>query len=193
MCLCSIRLCFDLPLVGISDGTFFTGLLVVDRFTVELSSVSVPDLSEDGPMCFDFRFIRADFLLGFASFALSESESELEEAADDESVVVEDADEASFFTSGLGFSGMTFGAGFGGAPGSGYFLGLPLPRPEVELPDCRLTSLTGTGGFSSSDSDEFEKILLFSFLGFVTTGAGFLGCWKLFAAFETAGAAFVAG
>lgn len=125
-------------------------------------------------MCFDFLvlLILADFLLGFASLALSESESELDEAADDESVVVDDADDASFFTSGLGFSGITFGAGFGGL-GSGYFLGRPLPLPEVELPDCRRSSFTTGAGFSSSDSDVFEKILL-SFFDF-DTDAGFLG------------------
>lgn len=158
-----------------------------DRFTVELSSVSVSDLIEDGPMCFDFRFIlREDFLLGFVSLALSESESEFEEAADEESVLVEDTDD-DFLISGFGFSETTFVAGFGGAPaGSGYFLGLPLPRPDVELPDCLLTSLTGAGGFSSSDSDEFEKILLFSFLVFVIAGGGFLaGGGKFFAVFDT--------
>lgn len=165
---------------------------MVDRLTVELSSVSVSDFSEDGPMCFDFLFMRVDFLLGFASLALSESESEFEEAAEDESVVVEEADDDGFLISCLGFSGAAFAAGFGGAPaGNGYFLGLPLPRPDVELPDCLLTSFTGAGGFSSSDSDEFEKILLFSFLIFEAAGVAFLGGGRFFAVFGTA--PFVAG
>lgn len=160
-----------------SDGIFFTGLLFVARFIDILSSVSVSDLIDAGPMCFDFRllFMRADLRLGFASLALSESESELDDAADDESVVVDDADETSFLTSGLGFSGVTFGAGFGGAPGNGYFLGLPRPRPDVELPDCRRISFTGCAGFSSSDSDVLEKILL-SFLDFAAAiTVGFFG------------------
>lgn len=82
----------------------------MDRFIDMLSSVSVSDFTDAGPRCFDFLvlFMRADFRLGFASFALSESESELEDAADDESVLVDDADETSFFNSGLGFSGVTF-------------------------------------------------------------------------------------
>lgn len=178
LCFCSIFLCFDFPLVGISEGTFFTGLFVVERFIDMLSSVSVSDLIDVVPRCFDFRvlLVRTDLRLGLASFALSESESEFEEAADDESVEVDDAEEASFFTSGLGFSGVTLGAGFGGAPGSGYFLGLPRPRPDVELPDCLRMSFTGGGtGFSSSDSDEFEKMLL-SFLTLdIAGGASFLG------------------
>lgn len=160
-----------------------------------LSSVSVSDFT-DAARCFDFLVLlmRADFLLGFASFALSESESEFDEAADDESVEVDDAaDETSFLTSGFGFSGVTFGIGFGGAPGRGYFLGLPRPRPDVELPDCRRISFTGAGGFSSSDSDEFEKMLL-SFFDFAIAavggggGAGFLGTGRALAAFDAAAA-----
>lgn len=168
-----------------SDGTFLTGLLVVERLTEVLSSVSVSDLMDVVPRCFDFLvlFIRADFRLGLASFALSDSESDAEEAADDESVVVDEADEASFLiTSGFGFSEITFGAGRGVALGNGYFRGLPRPR-EVELPDClrfSLIGLIGGDGFSSSDSDEFEKILL-SFFDFdCDGGGGFLGDGRLF-------------
>lgn len=185
LCLSSIFLCFDLPFVGISDGTFFTGLFVVERFTEVLSSVSVSDLIEALPRCFDFLvlFIRADFLLGLASAALSESESEFE-PAEDESVEVDVADETSFLGSGLGFSGVTLGGGLGGAVPMGYFLGRPRPRPEVELPDCRRSSLTGAagGGFSSSDSEEFEKILFSTFLDFAVAAADFLGTGRFLAA-----------
>lgn len=180
-------MCFDFPFVGINDGTFFTGLFVVERFM--LSSLSVSDLTEAVPRCFDFRvlFILADLRLGFASFALSESESELDEAADDESVVVDVADETSFFTSGFGFSGVTLAIGFGATPGSGYLRGRPLGRPAVELPDGRRSSFTGCGcgcdddgggggsdGFSSSDSEVLEKILLSFFEFRIDVGAGFL-------------------
>lgn len=181
------------------DGTFFTGLFVVDRLTDALSSVSVSDFTDVVPRCFDFLvlFIRADFRLGLASFALSESEFDTDVAADDESVDVDVADEASFFTSGLGFSGITFGGGRGGGTfGNGYLRGRPRPRPEVELPDCLRSSLTGGGGgFSSSDSDEFEKILL-SFFAFVTDGGGgflFAGGVFEFAALLAAVDAFEAG
>lgn len=152
------------PFVGISDGIFLTGF-----FTAVLSSVSLSVLPE---MCFDLRFRRCDLRLGFASFALSESLSLLDEVDVDEPVEVDEADEAAvFFGSGLVFSGATLG--FGGAlPGSGYFLGRPRPRPDAaELPEGRRISLIG-GGLSSSDSDELEKILLDSF--FDEDGAGFL-------------------
>lgn len=95
--------------------------------------------------------------------------------------MVEEAEETSFFTSGFALSGTTFGAGFGGALllGNGYFLGRPRPRPDVELPDCLRSSFVAVCGLSSSDSEEFEKILL-SFFTF-DAGGGFFGTGRLLA------------
>lgn len=142
-----------MPFVGIKEGIFLIGF-----FTAVLSSVSLSVLPE---MCFDLRFRRCDFRLGFASFALSESLSLLDEVDVDEPVEVDDADETAadvFFVSDFGFSTAIFGFG-GAAPGRGYFLGRPRPRPVVVAAafftvDVFFVSFSFC--FAGSSSPEFE-------------------------------------